>query len=150
MKTKLKIKAFTLSEMLVVLALTAIVVGLAFTVLNLVTKQIQLVSTNYTTRLAIEQLETALWVDFNSYETIRFDPQNQQLVFNKPESQITYLLHREYTLRDQDTFPKIETIKTLFLGKKVEGGILDAVELQLGTHNLFIYKRSDASNYLND
>ncbi|MBQ52974.1 MAG: hypothetical protein CMF35_15035, partial [Leeuwenhoekiella sp.] len=47
LKNKTKLKAFTLSEMLVVLAITAIVVSLAFVILNLVTKQIQLISTNY-------------------------------------------------------------------------------------------------------
>ncbi|RXG11382.1 prepilin-type N-terminal cleavage/methylation domain-containing protein [Leeuwenhoekiella aestuarii] len=150
MKTKLKINAFTLSEMLVVLALTAIVVGLAFTILNLVTKQVQLVSTNYNERSEIDKLEMALWIDFNSFETIHIDLENQTLVFNRLKSKMIYQFRNEFTLRNKDTLPKLDTLKTFYLGKQVQSGLLDAIELQIGKRQLFVYKRSDASNYLND
>jgi Tfp pilus assembly protein FimT len=42
-----KLKSFTLSELLIVMIITAIVVGMAFSVLRLVQKQIHTIQTNF-------------------------------------------------------------------------------------------------------
>ncbi|MEM9650388.1 MAG: prepilin-type N-terminal cleavage/methylation domain-containing protein, partial [Bacteroidota bacterium] len=64
MKGVKKLRAFTLSEMLVVLLLTVIVVGLAFSVLNLVQRQMSGIESNYARNTAFDQLKQSLWVDF--------------------------------------------------------------------------------------
>ena len=47
MYLKRKIKAFTLSEIIVVMLLTIIVIGLAFSVLTLIKKQMLLMENNF-------------------------------------------------------------------------------------------------------
>ncbi|WP_299517042.1 prepilin-type N-terminal cleavage/methylation domain-containing protein, partial [uncultured Flavobacterium sp.] len=60
-----KVKSFTLSELIVVMIITVIVVGIAFSVLLLVKKQIKGIEKNYqkTTQLAL--FEEKFWRDFN-------------------------------------------------------------------------------------
>ena len=77
--------------MLVVLAITAIVVSLAFVILNLVTKQIQLISTNYINDTEVDKLENALWIDLNAYETVIYNEQNRILYFSNSNKRITYV-----------------------------------------------------------
>ena len=79
MKSNKKIMAFTLSEMIVVLILTSIVIGLAFSVLNLVQKQMSAIQDNYNKSLELNKLETALWLDFNRYSDIRFNELDNEL-----------------------------------------------------------------------
>ncbi|HBI00707.1 MAG TPA: hypothetical protein DDY18_03685, partial [Flavobacterium sp.] len=61
-----KVKSFTLSELIVVMIITVIVVGIAFSVLLLVKKQIKGIEKNYqkTTQLAL--FEEKFWRDFNN------------------------------------------------------------------------------------
>ena len=85
-----KIKAFTLSEMIIVLILTAIVVGLAFTVLGLVQKHMLSIQKNYNTQTEVKKLETSLWLDFNRFSKIEFDNIENKLKFKTEIDSITY------------------------------------------------------------
>ena len=150
MWSKQRLKAFTLSEMLVVLAITTIVVGLAFVILNLVTKQVSLIETNYSTTREIDKLETALWIDFNSYETVFYNELDGQLEFKGPKKRIRYVFTQEYSLRYSDTLVGGFQLQAFFLGKAIETGSIDALKLHLNNRELFVFKDSDASYYMND
>lgn len=150
LKSKIKLKAFTLSEMLVVLAITAIVVGLAFVILNLVTKQIRLISTNYTNDTEVDKLENALWIDFNAYETVIFNKQNKTLYLSNSNRRITYIFSDNYSLRNQDTLIRVDGLNTYFLGAEQNTGSIDAIELSIDAKKVFVSKKSDASFYLNN
>ena len=56
MKYNKKIPAFTLSEVLIVLVITAIVIGIAFSVLTLVNKQYNAIRDSYTYKTAVLKL----------------------------------------------------------------------------------------------
>ena len=58
-----KLNSFTLSEMLVVLVITAIVVGLAFSVLSLVRKQVYRLQNDTDKRVQYDLLKNKLFID---------------------------------------------------------------------------------------
>ena len=62
-----KIKAFTLSEMLVVLVISSIVIAAAFLILTMVQKQFMVVQKNINNKQEINFFERLLWRDFNTY-----------------------------------------------------------------------------------
>ena len=70
---KSKVKSFTLSELLVAMIITVIVVGLAFTVLNLVNKQIAVIQKNYNRTTNLAFFKQRIWLDFNKHSQIIFN-----------------------------------------------------------------------------
>jgi len=72
LKSTNKIQAFTLSEIIVVLILTTIIVGLAFSVLTLVQKHMRSIQSNFYNTTELKKLETSLWLDFNRYSLFIF------------------------------------------------------------------------------
>ena len=73
MKQHNKVHAFTLSELSIVLLLSSVVVGLAFTVLGLVQKQMGAIQANFNQTLQVTTLETELWLNFNRYPNISYN-----------------------------------------------------------------------------
>lgn len=71
-----KIKAFTLTEMMVVIVISAIVVGLAFTILGIVQKNMRGIEANYNHQSQIQSLEAALTIDFNRYPKLQWNPKD--------------------------------------------------------------------------
>lgn len=149
-----KIKAFTVSELSIVLLLTSIVVGLAFMVLGLVQQQMGAIQTNFNTTLEINKLETALWLDFNRYPIIRFNESENRLVLKNELDSVTYVLAESYCIKDQDTFPvQLENKHFYFDGKEVKTHPIDAMKLTttipFQNRELFIYVNNDATVYMN-
>ena len=148
-----KIQAFTLSEMIIVLILTSIVVGLAFTVLNLVQKHMISIQHNYTSKTELNKLETALWLDFNKYSEINFDNIENELQFKTEIDSVTYQFLETKIVKNRDTFPIILENKTLFFdGQVTENGQIDAIKLKTVKEKnhqlLFVFKQNDATAYL--
>ncbi|MBS9464167.1 prepilin-type N-terminal cleavage/methylation domain-containing protein [Flagellimonas sp. 389] len=152
-KTCKKIKAFTLSEMLVVLLLTLIVVGLAFSVLGLVQGQMNDIQISYEERAQDNLLQQALWIDFNSYSNIYFSSQEGALVLANEIEKKEYRFRKEYVVNENDTiFTDFKINKAFFWGKEVNSGKVDALEFinegeQIKT--LFVYKRNAATDFMN-
>ncbi|MEC7264023.1 MAG: prepilin-type N-terminal cleavage/methylation domain-containing protein [Bacteroidota bacterium] len=150
---KNKIKAFTLSEMLVVLLLTVIVVGLAFAVLNLVQKQMRGIQGVYEQKTENNQLKQALWIDFNSHSQIQWMAKNGELKFDDELKQTTYTFNEGYILKDRDTFYTDLVVKELYFnGNLVRAGKVDAMNLGVSDgsndRELFVFKRNSASNFM--
>jgi len=153
LKTKTKISAFTLSEMIVVLILTSIVVGLAFSVLTLVQKHMYGIQDNFNRNTELNKLEQSLYLDFNRYSEISYDAINDELTFSSELNTLSYKFKKKRIIKDRDTFPIQLKGKTLFFdGEKTTGGKIDALKLETSkvTRNqfLFVYKQNDATQFM--
>ena len=147
-----KIAAFTLSEMLVVLVISGIVISLSLLVLNLVQQQVRSISRFQEVQSETQLLQRALWQDFNRHD-INFS--RQQLVCISEVDTVIYKFDKNYILRNSDTL-KIPVSKVqLYLdGNLVTDTNLDALELQLSLDqidkNIFVFKDKDAAYFMND
>ncbi len=151
MPNKKKIPAFTLSEMIVVMVITTIVVALVFAVLNLVRRQTGTISQNYTEAVEKDKLFTSLWIDFHSFEQIRASviKNGQKLQFINPDRKVSYFIYKDRIIKGKDTFPPIGKITYFGEGKNVRQGKVDAV--QLGDKSkYFVFRTNAAAYYLNE
>lgn len=148
-----KTKAFTLQEMLVVLLLTALVVGMAFSVLRLVQVQMSGISSNYANNTEVQLLKQSLWVDFNQHDRIWYDQGNKELLLTNEMDEARYQFLEEMVVKERDTFfVEIKELSPYFNGVAILGGEIDALDLYLGngqTRRLFLFKRNSATSYIN-
>tara|TARA_Y100001933_G_C18993967_1_gene561721 strand:- start:1909 stop:2376 length:468 start_codon:yes stop_codon:yes gene_type:complete len=150
---KNKVKAFTLSEMLVVILITVIVVGLAFSILNLVQKQMRSVRENFDSKTEAYLLKQALWRDLNTFSRAYYLKHENMLACQNAQNQITYHFYDKFVIRDNiDTFNvTIKIKKPLFLGKPQSDGELDAIELILADTTrapIMIYKINSTESFM--
>ena len=149
-----KIKSFTLSELLVVMIITAIVVGMAFSVLRLVQKQISGIQKNYERVTRISFFEQKIWQDFHEFREINYKESERSLTFQSEADTIKYFFGENYIIREKDTM-KIQTSikKILFHGKMIKEGNLDAIaiclEKEIPKYNLFVFKENDFTQIMN-
>jgi len=148
-----KVNAYTLSEVLVVLLLTSIIAGMAFSVLSMVQKQIFSVQKNMDVKSSFRQLEQSLVIDFNRYHNVRFNDDEDQLVCYSELDSVSYNFTSDYVQKDIDTFFVSGIHKKLFFaGKEIDSGNIDAMKIDsIGLNpnlQLFIFKQNDANTYL--
>ncbi|RYJ42037.1 prepilin-type N-terminal cleavage/methylation domain-containing protein [Flavobacterium beibuense] len=146
-----KVQSFTLSELLVVVIITVIVVGLAFSVLNLVQKQIHGIRKNFdkTTELAL--FEQQLYQDFNNSNSIIY--QDNKIHITGLDT-VYYTVYGDYSIRNNDTIPlRLQIIKTYLSGKEVKKGNIDGLllsaEQEIPDYSIFVSGEKDASNLIN-
>ena len=149
-----KIKAFTLSELLVVLLITVIVVGLAFSILRLVQKQMNGISENFSAKTEKELFKQALWRDMNTFSRIYFDQETNELSCESALKQIKYQFDDNFIIRDQqDTFDlTIKQKQLFFLGNAINTGEVDAVQLKWTDSTqtpIMVYKTNAAESMMN-
>ncbi|AIG31042.1 hypothetical protein IA01_11500 [Flavobacterium psychrophilum] len=149
-----KVKSFTLSELLVVMIITAIVVGMAFSVLRLVQKQIHTIQKNYDKSTDLSLFEQRLWQDFNEFSQIQFDEKENKLMLKSEMDTITYSFQNDFILRDNDTIKlKLVIDKILMEGKLIKNGDIDAMsisgEAELPKYKIFVSKRNDLTLSIN-
>ncbi len=152
--SKNKIKSFTLPELLVVMIITAIIVGLAFSVLRLVQKQIYSIQTNFEKTNNLILFEQRLWQDFNELNTIQCNREERSLLMESEIDTVRYAFKENYILRNKDTIKlKIILNKFLFEGKEVQKGNIDALmisgKLELPNYQIFISKKNDITLFMN-
>lgn len=148
-----KIKAFTLHEMLVVLLITALVVGMAYSVLRLVQIQMNGISSNYEQTTEVRLLKQRLWIDFNQYDRIWYHAVNSEILLSNEIKEVTYQFQKELVLKGQDTFHvKTKELLPYFEAGTINEGEIDALDLFIEGGNgtrLFVYKRNSATSYIN-
>ncbi|MBC6999635.1 hypothetical protein [Cytophaga sp. FL35] len=149
----MKVKAFTLSEIIISLLITTIVVGMAFAVLNLVQNQMLGIQGNYERQNDLNSLKQSLWVDFNSYESIWLDTHRQEIKLNNAMGQIQYELYQDYIVKEKDTFfVKLDGQNFFFRNRPVQLGKIDALKFisdkKSGNQTLFVYKQNSAYNFM--
>ena len=149
-----KIQSFTLSEMMVVLVISAIVISLAITVLNLVQQQIKSITANFERTTEINLLEQALTYDFNAYNLF-YIPKNHRLICANPKDTVVYHFKQQFVLRNTDTIKLQIAETTLFLeGQKVKEQTIDGLSITLSmkfqNNQLFVFKQKEAAYYMNN
>jgi len=150
-----KIPAFTLTEMLIVLAISTIVAGLAFTIISLFGRNIHAIENNYSVSTKRNLFEQQITIDFNRYHTISYDNQKDELNLKTPLDSIVYKFDEGVVIRNLDTLLSQKNLKKVyFSGKEIKKGDIDAIEI-IFTENqkhtsIFIYKENDATFYLNE
>ena len=154
MQTKHKIQAFTLSEMIVVIILTSIVVGMAFSVLILVQKHMSGIQDNFNKNTELNMFEQTLCLDFNRYPEIEYNVINDALIFTSEVNTTTYKFTAVYIIKELDTFNISVHNKLLFFdGNKTTNGQVDAIKLEASktfqNQPLFVFKQNDANQFMN-
>ncbi len=154
MKNNTKIEAFTLSELIVVLILSSIIVGLAFSVLTLVQRHMFSIQENLSNNTTLNKLEQSLWIDFNRYSKITYSNNDEILTLSSEIDSISYKFSTNYVLKDKDTFKIPIASKTFFFdAKTVESGLVDAIQLKttkaFHDQEMFIFMETDANAYMN-
>lgn len=139
--------------MIVVLILTSIVVGLAFSVLTLVQRHMASIQHNFSQATELNKLEQSLWLDFNRFPNIHFDPIENQILFQSELDSLTYQFNEKNIIKALDTFD-IELSSKLFYfdGAQIEGGNFDGIKLETSeafqNQRVFIFKKNDATLYM--
>jgi hypothetical protein len=152
---KNKVPSFTLSELLVVMIITVIIVGIAFSVLNLVKKEIVFIEKNYSKKTVLLLFEQKLWQDFNQYQNITFDPGDNTIRMESEIDTIVYRFSDDYIVRQDDTLQsKIEIDKLYLEGKETKEGPIDAIRLsgskEIPEYAIFVFKENDATFFMNN
>lgn len=152
MKIK-KAQAFTLSELLVVLVISSIVISLTFIVLGLVQKQIAQIQKGYHDQQEILMLKRVLVKDINTHDVFFEDKKNKLFCYNSFDT-IQYTIEDHYILREKDTFKlRIKRKKLLLDNQEVKSGWIDAIHLTFDqsftSKKIFMYKIKDAAHSLN-
>lgn len=140
--------------MVVVLILTSIVVGLAFSVLSLVQKHMSGIQNNFINTAELNKLEQSLWLDFNRYSKIKYNDLDEELIFANELDSISYQFYESYIVKEQDTFRIPLQDKSLFFyGNQMESGHIDGIKLEttkaMQNQQLFIFKKNDATSFIN-
>ncbi len=139
--------------MIIVLILTSIVVGMAFSVLNLVQRHMHSIQHNFKKTTELNKLEAVLNLDFNRYSKVSYNGLENEINFSSPIDSVSYQFYDNMIIKETDTF-NIQLQNKLFLidGEKVLNGKMDAIKLVTSrdyqNQVLFIYKKNDASNYM--
>lgn len=149
----MKLKAFTLAEMLVVLVVSSLVVSMAFLVLNMVRKQVISIQKNNHKKQEVQSFDARFYSDFNTH-SVFYDESSDVFRLKNTKEMITYTFLDKFIVRETDTF-FIEVVdKKLFLeGTEVKQQTIDAIEIhlspQFANKQLFVQKTKDASYYMN-
>ena len=147
---KTKTPSFTLPELLVVMIITAIVVGMAFSVLRLVQNQIHAIQTNFEKTSTLALFEQKLWQDFNDKNEIHFNEEVRSLLMES----VMDSFQENYILRNADTIKlKLQINKMFFNGKEVQGDTIDALSIsgkaELPDYEIFVSKKNDLTLFMN-
>ena len=150
---KTKVKALTLNEMVIVMIITTIVVGLAFTVLSIIQRHMWSIKQNFSLNTELNRLEEVLWIDANNYNTISYNKEESMVKFKTVLDSMTYQFHKDYVLRDKDTFYLQIAYKAFYFnGAKVTEGKVDAIDIKLSKkyrdQRLFVFKINDAKQFI--
>lgn len=149
---KEKLDSFTLAEMLTVMVITAIVVGMAYSVLSLVRKQVYTIENNFSRTTELSLLEQRLWQDFNSHNIASYHGETIKLYSGLDT--VSYAFKENFVLRNQDTLKvKAGIQKGFYLGDEVKDGPIDALSIsatsEIPDYFIFISSTPDATLNMN-
>jgi prepilin-type N-terminal cleavage/methylation domain-containing protein len=147
-----KTTAFTLSELMVVLVISSIVISIAFLALSAVQKQIRSIQQTYEKQQEIQYIERVLLGDLNTRYGY-YDAAKNELLFVNSKDTVLYQFQKNKLLRKKDTIPLALISKKMYLsGEEVKEGCIDALALYFSntfsTNSIFVYTVKDASQYL--
>jgi len=149
---KTRVKSFTLTEMLVVMIITAIVVGMAFSILTLVQKQVLQIKDNFSKKTELALFEHQIWLDISDHNTIIKNQQELKMI-NDIDT-VTYIFDEQFVIRQSDTVKLAIVPQKNFLNdKEVSLGRVDALlfsaDTEIKGYQFFVYSKPDATHYIN-
>lgn len=149
-----KVRSFTLAELLVVMIITAIVVGMAFSVLQMIQNQLHIIEKNLDKSANLSLFEQKLWQDFNEFDQLQFNKHTAILTMRSEIDSVMYCFKDEYLMRNQDTIKlKLVIEATFFRGAKIKEGTIDAISLsadkEFPDYRMFLSKKNDATLLMN-
>mgnify|MGYP000418643583 CR=1 FL=1 len=126
-----KYKAFTLSEMLVVLVVSSLVIAIAFSVLSMVRKQIITLQKNYGLKKELRSFELTFARDINTRSAICFNTKNN-LFLKGVDNNIRYQFLDSIVIREEDTLKIPIKNKTFFyLNVLIHSPYYDVVDIKV-------------------
>lgn len=148
-----KLKAYTLSEIIVVLILTSIVVGLALSALQLIQKQMTALRYNNEHRLETKSLETKLSILFNQSEKIEITTDQQIYFYRLQDTLITEVTPAILIIAEDSIELEVINLKSYFRGENKESGYIDALSLDIKLNEniskpIFVSRNNDAKTKL--
>jgi len=152
--SKTKVPSFTLAELIVVMIITSIVVGIAFSVLRLVQNQIYAIQANFDKTSTLALFEQQLWQDFNDKEVILYNENENRLQLQSEIDTVNYSFQQNFILRNTDTIKlKLQLNKMFFNGKEVQGDTIDALSVsgkaELPDYEIFVSRKNDLTLFMN-
>lgn len=152
---KNKVKSFTLSELIVVMILTAIVVGMAFMVLRMVQKQSGSIQKNLDKNAGLANFEQQLLIDMNRHGQAFFEADRQTLTLISAMDTVVYRFQPEFILRDKDSIHlKIHVKQAFYEGQALDRGRIDALDIsaenEITGHTIFVSRSNDAALKMNE
>ena len=152
---KHKIRGFTLSDVLVALAISGIILGIIYMAITLITQNIGSIKQNYVQSDVLQLAEQQITLDFNRFPEAYFSQFDNEIIFKSPLDSVTYRFEEDYLLRDRDTLFLHIANKTVYLGgTSTEQGTTDALKLtcEKGTEtvSIFVFKENDTYTLLRD
>ncbi len=147
-KINQKIKAFTLTEVMVVIVISAIVAGLAFSILGIVQRNMSTIEDNYAYQTELQSLEVALTIDFNTHTNAQWNAREDILTLSSPIGKRQYKFLTDSITSDIDQYLiKTKEKRFYFEGEPVNSGRIDAVKLTFDKttdlHRIFVFKHND-------
>jgi type II secretory pathway component PulJ len=143
-----KIAAFTLSELIVVILITVIIIGLAFSTLNLVQTHMRSIESNFNKSMQRQLLEQRLTIDMHRAQMSFIEPQQNMLKLQNEMGITTYGFSENSVITSTDTLDiNIQKINYFYLGDTAIDRKIDAVKIFTDTINdkfIFIAKPNDA------
>lgn len=142
-----RLKSFTLAELIVVMIITGIVVGLAFSVLRIIQKQIEVIGKDSEKAVQVVFLEQILWHDFNRMQKVETLGKSQLKMKSELDS-VVYDFKEEFVLRNSDTIKVKAIIEDVFFESvKARTGNIDALsvscEKEIKGYKIFVFKKND-------
>lgn len=148
-----KVRAFTLMEVIIVLVISVIIVGLAFSVMNMVSKSCRNISSNYNIKNKEQLLVNQLEVNFNltndnyCYES--------GFKFSSPVDSMEYEFLYPYLITSpsdrnmmKDTLlGNLKNISFYFKGDTISQGRFDAFKIETPAGQYFIRKPNTFKEY---
>lgn len=150
MKNAKKHPAFSIQESLVVLVITVIVVGLAFSVLSLINGQLLGMQTALNEGMQTDKTKELLWIRFNKADRVYY--QNNRLQFEGMTRIYQAQLSDSSVVIERDTLQlELDSLRLYFKGQEVQAGEIDALELfcNNGLRQIFVNKVNAATSYMN-
>lgn len=137
--------------MLVVLGISAIVAGLAFAILGLLGRNVQLIQTNYSNNTALSLLEQQITVDLNRYHNISYNSFDNSLKLATPIDSMQYQFETNHIIREEDTvFGENYILSLFYRGEETKSGVIDALKLTIEEDKkmLFFFKQNSTTQSL--
>lgn len=143
-----KLRAYTLSEILVVLVVASLVISMTVLVLELIQKQMYKVRFGFQETNEVLLFEKLLVNDFNQRQMI-YDANENRLFGVGATDTLQYRFFSNFILRNADTLWIAIHEKRLYLdNNQVFNGRVDAMDIALEQNKVFVYKTKGASHYM--